>query len=45
VPVPDSLPSQINQPEPVKRLDSKERVSQWEDQKRMLELQKKIQKL
>ncbi|EFX62826.1 hypothetical protein DAPPUDRAFT_312591 [Daphnia pulex] len=31
VPVPDSLPSQINQPEPVERLDSKERVSQLED--------------
>jgi hypothetical protein len=45
VPVPVSLPSQINQPEPVERLDSKERVSQLEDQKRMLELQKKIQKL
>jgi hypothetical protein len=31
VPVPVSLPSQINQPEPVERLDSKERVSQLED--------------
>ncbi|EFX87337.1 hypothetical protein DAPPUDRAFT_235798 [Daphnia pulex] len=31
VPVPVSPPSQINQPEPVERLDSKERVSQLED--------------
>jgi hypothetical protein len=31
IPVPVSLPSQINQPEPVERLDSKERVSQLED--------------
>ncbi|XP_046646897.1 wall-associated receptor kinase-like 20 [Daphnia pulicaria] len=45
VPVPVSLPSQINQPEPVERLDSQERVSQLEDRLRMLELQKKIQEL
>ncbi|EFX86907.1 hypothetical protein DAPPUDRAFT_235672 [Daphnia pulex] len=31
VSVPVSPPSQINQPEPVERLDSKERVSQLED--------------
>jgi hypothetical protein len=43
VPVPASPPSQINQPEPVERLDSQERDSQ--DRWRMLELQKKIQEL
>ncbi len=45
MPVPASPPSQINQPEPVERLDSQERVSQLEDRLRMLELQKKIQEL
>ena len=45
MPVPASPPSQINQPEPVERLDSQERVSQLEDRLRMLELRKKIQEL
>ena len=36
--MPASPPSQINQPEPVERLDSQERVPQLEDRLRMLEL-------